>query len=105
MDNQNKVIPFQGSFQFLSNLNFGYDLNQEVFLLFATSGTQLIGYAITPAHAKRIMLAFQKEVEKFESQYGKIDTELPEKGLKSPIQNFGQTGNQDSSKQNPSTKK
>jgi len=51
------------------------------------------------------MLAFQKEVEKFESQYGKIDTELPEKGLKSPIQNFGQTGNQDSSKQNPSTKK
>lgn len=62
----------------LSNVNVGF--NQEVFDLLMISGGQGRQFRASPKHAKRIYLLLGKYIGEYESKFGQIETQLPEKG-------------------------
>ncbi len=61
----------------LSNVNVGF--NQEVFDLLMISGGQGRQFRASPKHAKRIYLLLGKYIGEYESKFGPIETQLPEK--------------------------
>lgn len=65
--------------------NMRTSFNDEFFLLEAMSGEVRHVFAITPAHAKRLVQMMQFNVAEFEKEYGEIKAEWPPK-VPSPIQ-------------------
>jgi len=61
----------------LSNVNLAF--NQEIFDLLMISGGQGRQFRASPKHAKRIYLLLGKYIEEYESKFGPIETQLPEK--------------------------
>lgn len=69
--------------QFCENVNIGY--NQESVVLALTSGQNLSAFALTPQHAKRLMLSLEHNMKEFEKSFGEIKTEWYP-GVQSPMQ-------------------
>lgn len=61
---------------YLTGANISAD--EEQFVLGLNSGNQVRRYAVSPKHAKRIMLLFQKFVGEYEKKFGELNTKLPE---------------------------
>lgn len=60
--------------------------SEEVFLLAMRSGGILNAYMLTPAHTKRLLLALQDQVEKYETAFKVIEAKLEKKPMLSPFQ-------------------
>jgi hypothetical protein len=58
-------------------MNMGF--NEEMFHFLITSGNQGRQFVATPKHAKRIYLLLGQQIEQYEKQFGKIETQLPER--------------------------
>ena len=69
--------------QFCENVNMGY--SKEAFMLALISGQNIAAFALTPQHAKRLLLSLEYNLQEFEKNFGEIKTEwMP--GVQSPIQ-------------------
>lgn len=73
-----KPIQFQArpEIPFVTNVQLNMSEEFAVFNIF--SGNQVYRLALTPKHAKRVLLLLEKEIGKFEAKYGEIKTSLPE---------------------------
>ena len=60
--------------------------SQEAFLFAVRSGGALNAYLLTPAHTKRLLLALQDQMEKYEAAYGEVKAALAPKPMLSPLQ-------------------
>ncbi|HCC06272.1 TPA: hypothetical protein DEP94_02875 [Candidatus Nomurabacteria bacterium] len=69
--------------QFCDNVNIGY--NPETVILALASGQNLSVFALTPQHAKRLLLSLGHNIKEFEKNFGEIKTEWSP-GIQSPIQ-------------------
>jgi hypothetical protein len=69
--------------QFCENVNIGY--SPESVVLALTSGQNLSAFALTPQHAKRLMLSLEYNIKEFEKKFGEIKTEWSP-GVQSPLQ-------------------
>ena len=77
---------------FCENVNIG--ASQEFFILALLSGDNLVGYALTPEHTKRLALSLMYNIAEFEKRYGEIKTEW-NPGVQSPIQIIDIKNNKD----------
>ena len=77
---EEQQIPIQVNTTVLALTNLGLVFDEEHFVLQLTSGNQMTRYLVTPKHAKRILMLLQRELEKHEDKFGKLDAKLPEKG-------------------------
>lgn len=69
--------------QFCENVHMGY--SKEAFMLALISGQNIAAFALTPQHAKRLLLSLEYNLQEFEKNFGEIKTEwMP--GVQSPIQ-------------------
>lgn len=59
----------------VTNVNLGHD--PELFHFLLSSGNQGRQFAATPAHAKRISMLLQQQIEQYEKHFGQIKTALP----------------------------
>lgn len=59
----------------ISTINIGS--SEEDFYFAITSGNQVRQFLASPKHAKRILLLLQQQIDLYEKQYGKLETELP----------------------------
>lgn len=66
----------------ITNVNLAFD--EELFHFLLTTGNQGRQFAVTPKHAKRILLLLKKQVEEYENKFGEIKTKLPERPPASP---------------------
>jgi hypothetical protein len=80
MENQNKQIKvnLDPILYALSNVNIGF--NEELFDFLMISGNQARQFRATPKHAKRVYLLLGKSIEAYENKFGKIETELSQRG-------------------------
>jgi len=62
---------------FLTNLNAVF--SEEQFLLNIFSGNQVHRFALSPQHAKRMLMLLEKKIKAYEDKYGEIKTKLPER--------------------------
>lgn len=60
--------------------------SQEAFLLAMRSGGALNAYLLTPSHTKRLLLALQDQMKKYEEKYGEVKVALAPKPMLSPMQ-------------------
>lgn len=60
--------------------------SQEIFMLAMRSGGVLNAFLLTPAHTKRLLLALQDQVKKYEEVYGEVKAALAPKPILSPMQ-------------------
>ncbi len=58
-------------------LNVMMDFDEESFRLLMMSGGPARMYALSPKHAKRILLLLGRQIEQYEKKFGKIEAELP----------------------------
>jgi hypothetical protein len=73
-----KPIQFQArpEIPFVTNIQVSVSEEFAIFNIF--SGNQVYRFALTPEHAKRVLLLLEKEIGKFEVKHGEIKTSLPE---------------------------
>ena len=69
--------------QFCDNINVGF--NNEFFVMAISSGQTAAVFALTPAHAKRLMQMLSNNISKYEKQFGELKTEWSS-DMPSPIQ-------------------
>lgn len=70
---------------FCENIKLGF--TKEYFVIALSSGEESSFYSLTPEHAKRLQLYLSHEIEGFEREHGKIDTEW-NPNVVSPLQKF-----------------
>jgi hypothetical protein len=69
--------------KFCENISGGF--GKELFLLGMFSGADPEVYALTPAHAKRLLMWLGAQITAYEKQFGEINPNLPSP-TPSPIQ-------------------
>jgi hypothetical protein len=74
---------------FCENIQTGY--SNEYFVIGLQSGQQAQAYALTPAHAKRLVQKLTYEISEFEKQHGEITTEW-NPNVVSPVQRANPPG-------------
>lgn len=60
----------------------------ESFFVAMTAGSNGTAYSLTPKHAKNFLKSLQYAIEKYEEQFGEIESNW-EPGVKSPLQQSG----------------
>ena len=68
---------------FCENIRLGY--SPEYFVLALSSGAHAQNYALTPAHAKRLLQYLGHELEKYESEHGEVVAKW-DPNIPSPLQ-------------------
>ena len=68
---------------FAENIKVGY--TPEYFVMGLSSGAQAQIYALTPAHAKRLLQYLTHEIKNFEEQHGEITAQW-DPNIVSPVQ-------------------
>ncbi|MBP6911575.1 MAG: hypothetical protein KBB88_00010 [Candidatus Pacebacteria bacterium] len=58
--------------------------NKDAIMFCITSGSSLEPYATTPQIAKNIAMFFSQQIDKYEEEFGKIDSTVP--SIRSPLQ-------------------
>lgn len=63
--------------------------NEESFRFIAISGNKGRQFQVTPAHAKRIKMLLEREIEEYEETNGEIEASLPDNGEEKVTESFG----------------
>jgi hypothetical protein len=93
MDEQQKKVdlainmPKEVARAFTDNVNMAF--NEEFFLFVFTSGNRQTEYALTPKHAKRLLMLLERNIRQYEEKLGVLDTRLPSDPVLSPFQTGG----------------
>ena len=61
----------------ITSINMGFD--EEIFHFLIASGNQGRQFVATPKHAKRILMVLKQQIEEYETKFGEIKTQLPQR--------------------------
>lgn len=87
-DRQQIQLNIDPNAYYISMVSMRFD--EEGFHFLLGSGNQGRQYSASPKHAKRIHLLLKQQIENYEKQFGKIQTQLPEQPQMSQDKNkFG----------------
>lgn len=68
--------------------------SEEIFMLALHSGCELEAYVLTPGHIKRLQLALNEQIAKYEATHGEIKVSKNAAAIVSPYQKPDVSGNE-----------